>query len=79
MRHTPAARQHGNLLTEDVHALRLTSLVCACPLQSVLGAAQLSWFLNDLARINRAVTPWVIVAWHAPAVSVHNVMYACPA
>lgn len=38
-------------------------------LQSALGAAQLSWLLNDLARVNRAVTPWIIVTWHQPVVS----------
>ena len=37
-------------------------------MQSVLGAAQLSWFLNDLARVNRAVTPWVLVSFHQPVV-----------
>jgi hypothetical protein len=42
--------------------------VTGCAAQSTLGAEQLSWFLNDLARVNRAVTPWVIVAWHAPPV-----------
>ena len=38
-------------------------------LQSALGPDQLSWLLNDLARVNRAVTPWVIVSWHQPPVS----------
>jgi hypothetical protein len=38
------------------------------PEQDTLGAEQLSWFLNDLARVNRTNTPWVIVAWHAPSV-----------
>ena len=38
------------------------------PLQSALGADQLAWFLNDLARVNRAVTPWVTVSWHQPPV-----------
>ena len=37
--------------------------------QSALGADQLSWLLNDLARVNRAVTPWVTVSWHQPPVS----------
>ena len=37
-------------------------------MQSTLGSEQLSWFLNDLENINRTNTPWVIVAWHAPAV-----------
>ena len=37
-------------------------------LQSTLGAEQLSWFLNDIARINRTQTPWVIATWHAPVV-----------
>lgn len=36
--------------------------------QSTLGANQLSWLLNDLARVNRAVTPWVVVGWHQPPV-----------
>lgn len=36
--------------------------------QSTLGANQFSWLLNDLARVNRAVTPWVIVGWHQPPV-----------
>lgn len=38
-------------------------------LQSALGAEQFSWLLNDLARVNRAVTPWVTVSWHQPPVS----------
>ena len=38
------------------------------PLQSALGADQLAWLLNDLARVNRAVTPWVTVSWHQPPV-----------
>jgi hypothetical protein len=37
-------------------------------MQTALGAEQLSWLLNDLARINRAVTPWVLAAWHGPPV-----------
>ncbi len=37
-------------------------------LQSALGSDQLAWFLNDLARVNRAVTPWVTVSWHQPPV-----------
>lgn len=35
-------------------------------LQSAIGANQLNWLLNDLAAVNRAVTPWVIVTWHQP-------------
>lgn len=46
------------MLADTLHAL-----------QSALGADQLSWLLNDLARVNRAVTPWVTVSWHQPPVS----------
>lgn len=38
-------------------------------MQSSLGADQLAWLINDLARVNRAVTPWVTVSWHQPPVS----------
>ncbi|BDA42117.1 Purple acid phosphatase 15 [Coccomyxa sp. Obi] len=43
--------------------------------QSTLGAEQFSWFLNDLARVNRAVTPWVIVGWHQPPYNSYSVHY----
>ena len=42
--------------------------IWACAPQDTLGAEQLSWFLNDIARINRTQTPWIIAAWHAPVV-----------
>ncbi|KAH9612788.1 hypothetical protein KSS87_013642 [Heliosperma pusillum] len=29
-------------------------------------SAQYAWLLNDLGRINRNVTPWLIATWHAP-------------
>ena len=41
-------------------------------MQSALGADQLSWLLNDLARVDRSVTPWVTVSWHQPPVSFPN-------
>ena len=44
----------------------------ACAAQSALGADQLSWLLNDLARVDRSVTPWVTVSWHQPPVSFPN-------
>ncbi|EIE19892.1 Metallo-dependent phosphatase [Coccomyxa subellipsoidea C-169] len=43
--------------------------------QSTLGAVQLSWLLNDLKRVNRAVTPWVVVGWHQPPYNSYSVHY----
>ncbi|KAK9902776.1 hypothetical protein WJX75_005806 [Coccomyxa subellipsoidea] len=43
--------------------------------QSTLGAVQLSWLLNDLARVNRAVTPWVVVGWHQPPYNSYSTHY----
>ena len=34
---------------------------------SSFGYNQLNWFLNDIARVDRGKTPWVIVNWHQPA------------
>ncbi|KAI3743112.1 hypothetical protein L1987_60815 [Smallanthus sonchifolius] len=28
--------------------------------------AQYSWLQNDLSRLNRTVTPWLVAAWHSP-------------
>ena len=33
------------------------------------GSAQLAWLQDDLARVNRSATPWVIVAFHQPYVN----------
>lgn len=33
------------------------------------GSAQLAWLAADLARVDRAVTPWVIVSLHRPVYS----------
>ena len=46
-----------------------SALSCAPHRRSTIGAQQLSWLLNDLARVDRTKTPWVIVAWHQPPVS----------
>ena len=29
-------------------------------------AAQFLWLQEDLARVNRSVTPWLIAMWHTP-------------
>jgi predicted phosphodiesterase len=42
---------------------------------SAIGANQLSWLLNDLARVNRAVTPWVVVTWHQPTYNSYSTHY----
>ena len=42
---------------------------------STFGYDQFSWFLNDIARVNRAVTPWVIVAWHQPPYNSYSTHY----
>ena len=31
-----------------------------------IGTAQYNFFLADIAAVNRAVTPWLIVTFHAP-------------
>ncbi|CAK0783896.1 hypothetical protein CVIRNUC_007096 [Coccomyxa viridis] len=43
--------------------------------QSTIGAQQLSWLLNDLARVDRTKTPWVIVAWHQPPYNSYSTHY----
>ena len=30
------------------------------------GSPQAAWLAADLARVDRALTPWVVVAWHQP-------------
>ena len=42
---------------------------------STFGYDQFNWFLNDIARVNRAVTPWVIVAWHQPPYNSYSTHY----
>ena len=42
---------------------------------SSFGYDQFNWFLNDIARVNRAVTPWVIVAWHQPPYNSYSTHY----
>ena len=42
---------------------------------STFGYDQFSWFLNDIGRVNRAVTPWVIVAWHQPPYNSYSTHY----
>ena len=29
-------------------------------------SAQLAWLISDLAAVNRALTPWIVVAFHEP-------------
>lgn len=33
------------------------------------GSAQLTWLLDDLSRVDRKITPWVIVTFHQPYVN----------
>jgi len=30
------------------------------------GSAQYAWLLEDLAQVNRTVTPWLVAVWHTP-------------
>mmetsp|Transcript_31113 Transcript_31113/g.73960 ORF Transcript_31113/g.73960 Transcript_31113/m.73960 type:complete len:298 (+) Transcript_31113:318-1211(+) len=47
-----------------------TSDLCtSCPSQySPIwpGSAQYAWLLEDLAQVNRTVTPWLVAVWHTP-------------
>lgn len=31
-----------------------------------LSGAQYAWLEKDLARVDRAVTPWLVATWHPP-------------
>jgi acid phosphatase type 7 len=33
------------------------------------GSAQIAWLTSDLKRVDRAITPWVVVAFHQPFVN----------
>ena len=67
-RNRSSASCHQRLILTATGRLTSSVLRLHMPLQSALGADQLAWFLNDLARVNRAVTPWVTVSWHQPPV-----------
>ena len=42
---------------------------------STFGYDQFNWFLNDIARVDRGKTPWVIVGWHQPQYNSYQVHY----
>ena len=42
---------------------------------STFGYDQFNWFLNDIARVDRGRTPWVIVAWHQPPYNSYSTHY----
>ena len=42
---------------------------------STFGYDQFSWFLNDIARVDRGRTPWVIVGWHQPPYNSYSTHY----
>jgi hypothetical protein len=42
---------------------------------SSFGYDQFSWFLNDIGRVDRGRTPWVIVAWHQPPYNSYSTHY----
>ena len=42
---------------------------------SSFGYDQFAWFLNDIARVDRGRTPWVIVAWHQPPYNSYSTHY----
>jgi len=42
---------------------------------STFGFNQFSWFLNDIGRVDRGRTPWVIVAWHTPPYNSYSTHY----
>jgi 3',5'-cyclic AMP phosphodiesterase CpdA len=42
---------------------------------STFGFNQFSWFLNDIGRVDRGRTPWVIVAWHQPPYNSYSTHY----
>ena len=42
---------------------------------ATFGYDQFSWFLNDIARVDRGRTPWVIVGWHQPPYNSYSTHY----
>ena len=42
---------------------------------SSFGYNQFNWFLNDIARVDRGRTPWVIVNWHQPPYNSYSTHY----
>jgi len=42
---------------------------------STFGFNQFNWFLADIGAVDRARTPWVIVAWHQPAYNSYQTHY----
>ncbi len=42
---------------------------------STFGYDQFSWFLNDISRVDRGRTPWVIVGWHQPPYNSYSTHY----
>ena len=42
---------------------------------STFGYEQFNWFLNDIARVDRGKTPWIIVGWHQPPYNSYSTHY----